>query len=105
MKLHKLFALGILLCLPAIADDSVENIRNNANYVPSLITKTPYEGRQLAITLVRKTIGSIQKNGAVKKAVRAEYADDAQLLMHAAELVALEFKTIAIANNYWRREE
>ncbi|MCK5647538.1 MAG: hypothetical protein KAI22_01550, partial [Gammaproteobacteria bacterium] len=25
-----------------------------------------------------------------------------QLLMYAAELVAIEFKTIAIANNYWR---
>ena len=34
--------------------------------------------------------------------VRKEYEDDPALLMEAAELVAREFKTIAIANDYWR---
>lgn len=59
-------------------------------------------GRKLAITMVRKTIGAIQQDGDIKKAVRKEYQDDAALLMRAAELVAFEFKTIAEANNYWR---
>lgn len=72
------------------------------DYMPTLITKTPLEGRMLAITMVRKTIGTIQKNSEIKKTVREEYQDDAELLMKAAELVAIEFKTIAIANNYWR---
>lgn len=72
------------------------------DYMPSLITKTPLEGRMLAITIVRKTIGTIQQDSAIKQAVRTEYQDDPQLLMYAAELVAIEFKTIAIANNYWR---
>lgn len=72
------------------------------DYMPSLITKTPLEGRMLAITMVRKTIGTIQKDPALKKTAREEYQDDAELLMKAAELVAIEFKTIAIANNYWR---
>lgn len=72
------------------------------DYMPSLITDTPLEGRKLAITMVRKTIGAIQRDGNIKKAVREEYQDDAALLMRAAELVAIEFKTIAIANNYWR---
>lgn len=72
------------------------------DYMPTLITKTPLEGRMLAITMVRKTIGTIQKSSEIKKTVREEYQDDAELLMKAAELVAIEFKTIAIANDYWR---
>ena len=76
--------------------------KNIEDYMPSLITKTPLEGRMLAIKIVRKTIGTIQRDPEIKRAVRKQYQDDPQLLMYAAELVAIEFKTIAIANNYWR---
>lgn len=72
------------------------------NYLPTLTTSTPYEGRQLAIKIVRKTIGAIQTDAEAKHRVRAKYAEDPALLMNAAELVAIEFKTIAIANDYWR---
>ncbi|MDD2557153.1 MAG: hexameric tyrosine-coordinated heme protein [Desulfuromonadaceae bacterium] len=72
------------------------------DYMPSLITKTPLEGRMLAIKMIRKTIGAIQQDPDIKQAVRKKYEDDPQLLMYAVELVAIEFKTIAIANNYWR---
>lgn len=77
---------------PAPADD----------YVPSLITDTPLQGRQLAVTLVRKTIGTIQTDADAKRRVREKYEEDPALLMRAAELVALEFQVIAEANNYWR---
>lgn len=80
-----------------------EDMTASQNYMPSLITDTPYEGRQLAIKIVRKTIGTIQTNGDAKHRVRAKYAEDPALLMNAAELVAIEFKTIAIANDYWRK--
>lgn len=72
------------------------------DYMPSLITKTPLEGRKLAMKMVRKTIGAIQPDPAIKIAVRLIYQDDPQLLLYSAELVAMEFKTIAIANDYWR---
>lgn len=72
------------------------------DYMPSLITATPLEGRALAVTIVRKTIGTIQKDSEVKHKVRAIYADDPMMLMRAAELVSLEFNIIARANNYWR---
>lgn len=72
------------------------------DYMPSLITKTPLEGRMLAITIVRKTIGTIQQDGQIKKDVRQKYQDDPELLMQAAELVNKEFAIIAQANNYWR---
>ncbi|MTI64808.1 hexameric tyrosine-coordinated heme protein [Methylophaga sp.] len=81
---------------------SAEDMKASDDYMPSLITETPYEGRQLAIKIVRKTIGTIQTDAAAKHRVRAKYAEDPALLMNAAELVAIEFKTIAIANDYWR---
>jgi len=79
-----------------------EEMQSVDDYMPSLITKTPLEGRMLAIKIVRKTVGAIQKDAGIKQAVRKEYQDDPELLMYAVELVAMEFKTIAIANNYWR---
>ena len=89
-------SMGLIPVAQAAEEQRVDN------YMPSLITKTPFEGRMLAMKIVRKTIGTIQRDPQIKLAVRKEYQDDAQLLMYAAELVAIEFKTIAIANNYWR---
>ncbi len=82
-----------------IADD---HAKKPADYMPSLITATPLEGRQLAILMVRKTVGTIQRDGKVKHAVRDMYADNPMMLMRAVELVNKEFAIIAIANNYWR---
>ncbi len=89
-------SIGLIQVVHASEEKNIED------YMPSLITKTPLEGRNLAIKIVRKTIGTIQRDPEIKRAVRKKYQDDPQLLMYAAELVAIEFKTIAIANNYWR---
>lgn len=72
------------------------------DYVPSLITATPLEGRQLAITLVRKTIGTIQRDDAAKHRARDKYEEDPEMLMQAAAMVTAEFRIIAEANDYWR---
>jgi len=71
--------------------------------MPSLITATPLEGRQLAMKIVRKTIGSIQSNGEIKQRVRKIYSEDPIMLMRAVELVNMEFRIIAEANEYWRK--
>ena len=96
------FALIAMLTLSgySIAD---EHAKKSADYMPSLITATPLEGRMLAITIVRKTVGTIQRDSEVKHKVRAIYADDPMMLMRAVELVNLEFAIIAEANNYWRK--
>jgi hypothetical protein len=94
--LLSLLSFGSLSCVQAA------DMKSGEDYMPSLITKTPLEGRMLAIKMVRKTVGAIQGDAKVKQAVRKKYEDDPQLLMYAVELVALEFQTIAIANNYWR---
>lgn len=75
---------------------------NNDIWLKSLITKTPQEGRELAITMARKTIGAIQSDPEIKKQLREKYATDSAQLIASAEVVAIEFRTIAEANNYWR---
>lgn len=71
-------------------------------WLRSLITATPQQGRELAILMARKTIGAIQSDPEVKKALRDEYANDSAQLIASAEVVAIEFQTVAAANNYWR---
>ncbi len=68
----------------------------------TLITPTPEEGRALAITLARHSIHAMQKELEVLKSGRAQYANDPYGLIAASHVVALEFATIAAANNYWR---
>lgn len=89
--------------LPVHAQDAMPaQPAASEDYVPSLITETPLQGRQLAITLVRKTIGNIQRDAGAKQRVREKYEEDPMMLMRATELVAIEFRTIAEANDYWR---
>lgn len=74
----------------------------NEPWLKSLITATPQEGRELAILMARKTIGAIQSDPEVKKRLREVYANDSAQLVASAEVVAIEFQTVAAANNYWR---
>ena len=67
-----------------------------------LITATPEEGRALALTLARHTIHNIQPDLDVLKAGRPNYAANPESLIAAGQVVAIEFQTIAAANNYWR---
>ncbi len=68
----------------------------------TLITQTPEEGRALAITLARHSIHAMQKELEVLKSGREEYAHDPYGLIAASHVIAVEFATIAAANNYWR---
>ena len=68
----------------------------------TLITATPEEGRALAIALARHTIHAMQREIEVLKDGRAHYSHDPDGLIAAGHVVAVEFATIAGANNYWR---
>jgi glycerate-2-kinase len=68
----------------------------------SLITKTPDEGRQLAIKMSRLIIKVTQPDAAVRERLRSVYAEDAAMLIAIGQTVAMEFATIAAANNYWK---
>jgi hypothetical protein len=68
----------------------------------TLITKTPEEGRALAIMLARNSIHAMQGELETLKTGRAQYAHDPYGLIAASHVVAVEFATVAAANNYWR---
>jgi hypothetical protein len=68
----------------------------------TLITATPGEGRALAIAMARHMIHNIQPDLDVLKAGRPNYSANPDSLIAAGHVVAVEFQTIAAANNYWR---
>ncbi|MFS4473297.1 hexameric tyrosine-coordinated heme protein [Chryseobacterium sp. T20] len=77
--------------------EQIQLVPNN-----SLLTKTPEEGRQLAVKMARLIIKVTQPDAAVREKLRPVYADDASMLIAIGQTVATEFATIAAANNYWR---
>lgn len=77
--------------------EQIQLIPNN-----SLITKTPEEGRQLAVKMSRLIIKLTQPDAAMREKLRPAYAEDAAMLIQIGQVVATEFATIAAANNYWR---
>lgn len=68
----------------------------------SLITKTPEDGRLLAVKMARLIIKATQPDAAVREKLRAVYAEDAAMLIAIGQTVATEFATISAANNYWK---
>ncbi len=69
----------------------------------TLITASAEEGRQLAVKMARLIMKATQPDQAVREKLRPVYAEDPALLIQLGQNVALEFATIAAANNYWRR--
>jgi hypothetical protein len=98
------FALLALIVLPAIGARAQDKLPPEP-LVPgnSLITATAEEGRALAITLARHSIHAMQNNLPVLVSGRPKYANDPMGLIAAGHVVAVEFATIAAANNYWRK--
>lgn len=71
-------------------------------WLVSLITETPQQGYELAITLSRKGVGYVQPNPEIKKELRSVYEKNADSLTFASQVIAINFQTVAAANNYWR---
>jgi hypothetical protein len=68
----------------------------------TLITGSPEEGRALALKIARHTIHNIQPDLDILKGGRPNYSTDPDSLIATCQVVAIEFQTIAAANNYWR---
>lgn len=73
----------------------------NMNALTTLLTPTPEDGFALAIKLARLAVKYTQPDDAVRMRVRKDYAEDAQFLIAASQVVATNFHTIAQANGYW----
>ena len=73
-----------------------------STWLETLITDTPQAGYELAITLSRKGVGYIQPDAEIKKRLREDYANNADSLTLASQVIAINFQTVAAANNYWK---
>ena len=72
------------------------------DWLPSLITKTPAEGYDLAVKLARVAVKMTQPDAAMREKLRPVYAGDADSLIASSQVVATHFATVAAANGYWR---
>ncbi len=72
-------------------------------WLPSLITDTPQAGYELALKLSRVAVKLTQPDAGVRDRLRPDYAQDAEALIAASQVVATHFATVAAANDYWRR--
>jgi hypothetical protein len=68
----------------------------------TLIAATPDEGRALGIKLAMLTVKTIQPDDEVRQRLRPSCAESAGSLAAAAQVVAIEFATIAAANDHRR---
>ena len=71
-------------------------------WLDTLVTATPQEGFELAVLLSRRAVRYTQPDLSILKKLRPEYADSADGLTAASQVVAINFQTVAAANNYWR---
>ncbi|PKH10112.1 hexameric tyrosine-coordinated heme protein [Planomicrobium sp. MB-3u-38] len=73
-----------------------------ADWLTSLQTETPQQGFELALVLARKGVAYTQTSAEVRERLRPEYAENADSLTMASQVVAIHFQTVAAANGYWR---
>ncbi len=73
-----------------------------SEWLPSLITKTPSEGYDLAVKLARVAVKLTQPDAEVRDRLRPIYAEDSNALIAVSQVVATHFATVAAANGYWR---
>jgi hypothetical protein len=70
-------------------------------WLPTLSTTTPQEGFELAVKLSRLAMMVSSNNDA--HGLCPIQPDDASQLIGAAHVIALNFQTIAAANDWWRQ--
>ncbi|CAB4930876.1 unannotated protein [freshwater metagenome] len=71
-------------------------------WLTSLRTQTPQEGFELAIKLSRMGVKYTQPSDEARAAMRPEYAEDPAIVTAASHVVAVNFQTVAAANDWWR---
>ena len=72
------------------------------NWLNSLKTSPPQEGFELAIKLSQKGVEYTQPSEEIRKKLRPKYSRDAEDLIFASQVIAINFQTVAAAKNYWK---
>ena len=68
----------------------------------SLITENAQQGYELAIKLSRMGVKYTQPSDEVREKLRPVYGESADSLIASSQVIAINFQTVAAANNYWR---
>lgn len=71
-------------------------------FTASLLTDTPQEGLDLAARISWEIVKVIQPSQEIRERLLAIYEDDAESILTACQIIAVNFQTIAAANQYWR---
>ncbi len=71
-------------------------------WLSSLMTENAQQGFELALKLSRMAVKYTQPSDEIREKLRPLYAEDADSLIAASQVVATNYQTIAAANNYWR---
>lgn len=71
------------------------------DWLGSLKTRTPEKGFELAITLSQKGVEFTQPSEKIRQGLRPMYSNNPDSLIAVSQVIAINFQTIAAANNYW----
>lgn len=72
------------------------------SWLPTLITETPEAGFTLASKLSRIGVKLTQPSDEIRTKLRSAYAENAASLIASSQVIAINFQTVAAANNYWK---
>lgn len=79
-----------------------KDVNSMNKWLYSLRTKTPQEGFELAIKLAQKGVEYTQPSESIRKKLRPKYSKDPDSISFASQVIAINFQTVAAANNYWK---
>jgi hypothetical protein len=71
-------------------------------WLPTLQAATPQDGFDLAVRMSRNAVRLTQPSAEIRAQLRPAYDHDAAQLIAASQVIALNFQTVAAANNWWR---
>ena len=71
-------------------------------WLNSLITENAQQGYELAIKLSRMGIKYTQPSDEIRGKLRPDYGENADSLIASSQVIAINFQTVAAANNYWK---
>jgi hypothetical protein len=71
-------------------------------WLSSLKAETPQAGWELAIKLSRMSVKVTQPSDEIRGKLRAAYDQDTTQLIAASQVIAINYQTVAAANNWWR---
>lgn len=69
--------------------------------IESLLTATPEAGFLLAVTLSQKGVLITQPSEEIRERLRPLYSTNPDSLIAVSQVIAINFQTVAKANNYW----